>query len=92
MVPRIAEGFEELVADLPNAVKRNADRARAVIRQYVGDEILVAEELQDGQPVVTFRSNRGDTEAAFLRVAGSSRLVQTKVVAGAGFEPATFGL
>lgn len=28
VIPRIAEGFEELVADLPNAVKRDVDRAR----------------------------------------------------------------
>jgi hypothetical protein len=76
LVPRIAEGFEELVADLPNAVARDPDRARATIRQYVGDKILVAEEVQDGQPVVTFRTSTGHMEAAFLRASGSSRLVQ----------------
>ena len=92
VIPRIAEGFEELVADLPNAVKRDVDRARATIRQYVGDKILVAEEIQNGQPVVTFRTCKGLMEAAFLRVAGSSSVIQTSVVAGAGFEPATFGL
>jgi hypothetical protein len=77
--------LRELAADLPNAVKRDADRARATIRQYVGDKILVAEEIQDGQPVVPFRSNRGHMEAAFLRVAGSSTLLQTNVVAGARY-------
>jgi|HubBroStandDraft_4_1064222.scaffolds.fasta_scaffold02724_5 site-specific DNA recombinase len=92
VIPRIAEGFEELVADLPNAVKRDVDRARATIRRYVGDKILVAEEIQDGQPVVTFRTCKGLMEAAFLRVAGGSHVLQTSVVAGAGFEPATFGL
>lgn len=67
VIPRIAGGFEELVADLPNAVKRDVDRARATIRQYVGDKIRVAEEIQDGQRVVTFRTRKGLMEAAFLR-------------------------
>jgi hypothetical protein len=83
VIPRIAEGFEELVADLPNAVKRDVDRARATVRQYVGDKILVAEEIQNGQPVVTFRTCKGLMEAAFLRVAGGSSVLQTSVVAGA---------
>jgi hypothetical protein len=83
VIPRIAEGFEELVADLPNAVKRDVDRARATIRRYVGDKIPVAEEIQDGQPVVTFRTCKGQMEAAFLRIAGSSSLLQTSVVGGA---------
>jgi hypothetical protein len=73
------------VADLPNAVKRDVDRARAPIRRHVGDKILVAEEIQHGQPVVTFRTCEGLMEAAFLRVAGSSSVLQTSVVAGAGF-------
>jgi len=48
-------------------------------------EILVAEEIQGGQPVVTFKTCKGLTEAAFLRVAGGSSVLQTSVVAGAGF-------
>ena len=92
LIPRLADGFEELVRDLPNAVKRDVDRARATVRRYVGDKILVADEIQDGQPVVAFRTQKGRLEAAFLRLAGCSGALQTSVVAGVGFEPTTFGL
>jgi hypothetical protein len=41
--------------------------------------------------MVKFITTTGQVEAAFARMAvGNSR--QTEVVAGAGFEPATFGL
>jgi len=92
LIPRLAEGFRELVEDLPNDVKRDVDRARATVRQYVGDKILVVDEVQDGQPVVAFRTEKGRMEAAFLRLAGGSVALQTSVVAGVGFEPTTFGL
>jgi hypothetical protein len=55
-VPRLAEEFEALVADWPNAVKR--DRASATIRSYVGDKIVASDEVQGGVPGVAFRSAR----------------------------------
>jgi hypothetical protein len=58
LIPRLAEGFRELVEDLPNAVRRDVDRARATVRQYVGDKILVADEVPDGQQVVAFRTEK----------------------------------
>jgi len=61
-------------------VKRDVDRARATVRHYVGDKILVTEEVQDGVPVMTSRTRKGALEAAFLRAA---RRAQTNLVAGA---------
>ena len=76
IIPRLVDGFHELVADLPNAVKRDVDRARATVRQYVGDKILVVDEIQDGQPVVAFRTQKGRLEAAFVKLAGGSNALQ----------------
>ena len=89
IIPRIADGLEELVADLPNAVKRDVDRARVAARRYVGDRILVAEEVMDGEAMVIFRTQKGHVEAAFRRLAGARGALRTSVVAGDRFGVAT---
>jgi hypothetical protein len=84
LIPKIEEGFRELVADLPNALKRDLDRARATLRRYVGSSIRVE---SDGK-TVRFMSESRRMEAEFLAVAGSYSALQTTVVAGARY--ATF--
>ncbi len=83
--PRLAEDFRQLVVDLPNAVRRDADRARMTIRQYVGNKILVQPEVRHVQAVMTFRTQTGAIEDAFLRAAGADWALQTNVVAGVCF-------
>jgi site-specific DNA recombinase len=88
VIPRIDDGFRELVEDLPNAVKRDIDRARATVRQYTGNSIRVE---SDGK-MVRFMSESRRIETAILIAAGGAATSQTNVVAGVGFEPTTFGL
>ena len=88
VIPRINEGFQTLVDDLPNAVKRDVDRARASVRQYTGNAIKGE---SDGK-TVRFLSESRRLETTLLVAAGGAAAIQTSVVAGAGFEPATFGL
>jgi hypothetical protein len=88
IIPGIDDAFRELVADLPNAIKRDVDRARATVRQYTGSAIRVE---SDGK-TVRFLSESRQMETTLLIAAGGAAALQTSVVAGAGFEPATFGL
>jgi site-specific DNA recombinase len=59
-------------------------RSRTVLHSLIGDVqvITTAQEIR-------FETKKGAVEGAFVRAAGSQ---QISVVAGAGFEPATFGL
>ncbi len=86
-IPRIDDAFREMVADLPNTIKRDVDRARATVRQYTGNSIKVE---TDGK-TVRFMSESMRLETALLIAAGGAHS-QTNVVAGVGFEPTTFGL
>jgi hypothetical protein len=79
--PRIGDGFRELVEDVPNAVKRDVDRARATVRKYRGNSIRVE---SDGK-TVQFMDQSGRLEAAIMIAAGGAAASQTTVVAGAGF-------
>jgi hypothetical protein len=45
---RASPAFREMIADLPNAIKRDVDRARATVRQYTGYSIRVE---SDGKTV-----------------------------------------
>ncbi len=74
MLPRLRERWEAVTRDLA-ARGKNLPRARAAIRELLGDNIIV-------------RNENGDLVA---EIADSSD-AQITVVAGAGFEPATFGL
>ena len=87
ILPRVVDGYLELVADLPNALKRDPARARASIRQLLGGQIRV----EVDEKAARFLTQKGRTEAAFLRASGLNFGPQTTLVAGAGFEPATFG-
>jgi site-specific DNA recombinase len=72
VIPRIDDDFRALVDDLPNAVKRDPDKARATIRQYTGNEIRVE---TDGK-TVRFMSESRRIETAILLAAGSTAISQ----------------
>ena len=74
IVPRLRERWREAVDALAQRA-RDIPRARAAIRDLLGEKIVV-------------RNEKGDLVA---EIACSSD-AQITVVAGAGFEPATFGL
>ncbi len=82
-LPRAIDRYREMVADLGNAVLRDVERAREVIREMVG-EIRVTPE--NGHLIYEMGLN----ETPLTALAGGAS--QIGVVAGAGFEPATFGL
>jgi site-specific DNA recombinase len=88
VIPRLDDAFRQLVADLPNAIKRDVDRARATVRQYTGNAIRVE---SDGK-TVRFLGESRRMEMSLLIAAGGAAALQTNVVAGVGFEPTTFGL
>jgi hypothetical protein len=81
IIPRVDDAFRELVHDLPNAIKRDVDRARATVRQYTGNAIRVE---SDGK-TVRFLSESRQMETTLLIAAGGAAAVQTSVVAGARF-------
>jgi site-specific DNA recombinase len=88
LLPRVVDGYRELVADLPNALKRDPGRARASIRRLLGGQITIEVDAEEAR----FITQKGRTEAAFLRAVGVNSGPQTTLVAGVGFEPTTFGL
>jgi hypothetical protein len=82
VIPRIDEAFRELVADLPNAIKRDVDRARATVRQYAGNSIRVE---TDGK-VVRFMSESRRIEQTILIAVGGAATSQTSGIAGACYD------
>ena len=78
LIPRVADDYREMVANLPKAVKQDVDRARASIRQFLGGKIRVEVDEQEAR----FITEKGRTEAAFLRAVGGSFDRQTAMVAG----------
>jgi hypothetical protein len=79
LIPRMADDHRALVGDLPAALQRNVDRSRAVIRRLLGGSIHVeADEVE-----VRFLTEKGRTEAAFVRTAGGQIRRHSEVVAGA---------
>jgi hypothetical protein len=96
MIPRIADEYRAWIDDLetvlsPEGVKqgfttqRDIARARAQLKQRLGGQIVVRETDTE----IRVETEAGTTEIALrLAVSGS----QENLVAGAGFEPATFGL
>jgi hypothetical protein len=80
----VGERYRQMVATLEVELSRDVHKARAALRQIVGNEIQVM--LHESGKHLVARIGL-DTEA--LLVAAGSAIF---VVAGAGFEPATFGL
>ena len=84
-LPRAMERFRALVADLGRLAEHDVIRARNEIRKLVGDVTMTP----DGEVLVA-EIDRAHVAGALLNAAGSP--LQMVMVAGAGFEPATFGL
>ena len=59
-------------------------RSRTALRDLIGEVQVIATPEE-----IRFETKKGAVEGAFVRAAGGQ---QISVVAGAGFEPATFGL
>jgi hypothetical protein len=79
ILPRVVDGYRELVDDLPNTLKRDMQRARANIRRLLGGQIRVEVDAKEAR----FMTQKGRAEAAFLRQAGANFAPQTTLVAGA---------
>ena len=85
LTPRIKDKLLEAAANLPAVIRKtNAERGRAAIAAIVGD---ITVKTTDSE--IRFESAESAVEQALLRTAGAE---YTIMVAGAGFEPATFGL
>ncbi len=84
-MPRLVDEYRELVNNLADTLSNvNVNRARAEIRKLVGD-IRVETTPEE----IRLMSSEGAFETALLKSTGQN---QVMLVAGAGFEPATFGL
>ncbi len=86
LIPRIADEYRGLVARLADTIhETDPARGRAVIRELVGEGRVQVDEQE-----IRLISRETGIEEALARAAGAP--LQIKLVAGAGFEPATFGL
>jgi len=84
---RLSDRIRKLVGTIEECLDSNPHRARAAIRSLVGPVIPVRPGIsRQGKPVLIARL--GLSEQLIMAAAGFERFV----VAGAGFEPATFGL
>ena len=91
MVPRIAESYRALVADLGNAALHDVGRARAELRRLLGSEIRLLP--SEDRTFLEAEGPEVGTRLVELAVAnGLNFKEKNKVVAGEGFEPSTFGL
>ncbi len=80
LVPRLADTYRTLVEHLECVPPRYVDRARTTLKGLIGEIRLIPE---GGHLTAEFELECGRLLAAQTRIS---------VVAGAGFEPATFGL
>ncbi|GAB2507383.1 hypothetical protein GCM10027084_22840 [Pseudoxanthomonas sangjuensis] len=81
LIPRLREIWRKIVASLEDYSRDHA-AAREAIRELIGERIYIKEEGGDLVAEITASSEHSDSEQPS----------QITVVAGAGFEPATFGL
>jgi site-specific DNA recombinase len=84
LVPRIAARYLEIVTCLEGALGRNPERARAALTDVIGPRIT----LQPDPSGKHLWADFGLEAGPLLVAAGMPEIM----VAGAGFEPATFGL
>ena len=85
LTPRVVDQLRRAAEDMPALLRGvHPERGRAVISSLVGDITVRSTEAE-----VIFETKKGAVEGALIRLAGGKH---TSVVAGAGFEPATFGL
>ena len=90
LLPKIADSYRALIDNIGASVQRDIARARTDLRRVLGDAIrLLPSESGDFlEAKVSLARER------LIRLAANSLNNNEKynVVAGAGFEPATFGL
>jgi hypothetical protein len=85
ILPRVAERCRALVGRLEEALTKDPERSRIALRDIVGDEI----KLEPDESGKFLWAEFGlESLSLVAKAAGSS----INLVAGAGFEPATFGL
>ncbi len=84
VLPKLADTYRELVENLENVPLRHVARARASLKEITGDVRLTPDESRTGL-IAELSLDTG-------RLLGMAAGQQISVVAGAGFEPATFGL
>ena len=85
LLPQVMERYRALVARLETSLlETDVETARAELRTLFGSIRVVSDERE-----VRFEADLRQTQAALLQAVGASA---NNVVAGAGFEPATFGL
>jgi hypothetical protein len=81
----VADRYRKLVDELDKSLaETDVERARAELRALFGSINVVAGEWE-----VRLEADLRQTQVALLQVVGATA---NNVVAGAGFEPATFGL
>lgn len=87
LLPRVVDEHRAFVDDLAARLAEvDVHRARAALRRFYGE----LRAMPDGEDV-RLEAEDGAVELAVLKAVGAAR-VGGNVVAGAGFEPATFGL
>ena len=85
MIPRLAEEYRALIADLAQTLTGvSVPRARAELRKLIGE--LRVETTEDAVELWSTET----AQQALMRLAGGPQ--QKNLVAGVGFEPTTFGL
>jgi site-specific DNA recombinase len=85
LVGRVMDRYRTMVEALERSLpEADIEQARADLRALFGSVKVVADEQE-----IRFEADPRATQLALLRAAGGSA---NNVVAGAGFEPATFGL
>jgi site-specific DNA recombinase len=90
LLPKLADGYRTLVADLGNVALRDVSRGRTELRRLYGGEIRLRQS-KDGSHLEA--AVPGKERLIDLAVAnGFGFHASTSRVAGEGFEPSTFGL
>ena len=82
---QLGERCRRMIANLEAELSPDVHRSRTLLRQLIGDEIPVIPHESGNHLVAQIGLDTG----GLLAAAGGSEIF---VVAGAGFEPATFGL
>ena len=86
MLPRALDRYRTMLGDLADVLGRDVDRARAQLRQLLGDI-----RLHPAGRGLEAEISADWFAALSLAVTDPARL-KVLMVAGAGFEPTTFGL
>ncbi len=87
LLPQLAERAKAAIDGLERTLMIDPRRARTELAEHVGPIQVVTTPSE-----IRLETQKGRFEAALLSATGTEGARQSAVVAGAGFEPATFGL